>query len=54
MYSPEALFAPRAGFTAHQLWVTAYDPSQLFAAGDGSPTDRSGGRSLPRRTGITL
>ena len=26
--------AKRAGFTEHQLWVTAYDPTQRFAAGD--------------------
>ena len=27
MYSPDALYAQRSGFTEHQLWVTAYDPS---------------------------
>ena len=25
MYSPDALYAPRSGFTEHQLWVTAHD-----------------------------
>jgi primary-amine oxidase len=34
MYSPDAVFAQRSGFTQHQLWVTAYDPAQRFAAGD--------------------
>ena len=34
MYSPDAVYAQRAGFTDHQLWVTAYDPKQRFAAGD--------------------
>jgi primary-amine oxidase len=24
----------RAGFIAHNLWVTAYDPAQRYAAGD--------------------
>jgi primary-amine oxidase len=34
IYSPDAVYAKRAGFTEHQLWVTAYDPTQRFAAGD--------------------
>ena len=34
MYSPDAVYAQRAGFTEHQLWVIAYDPKQRFAAGD--------------------
>lgn len=46
MYSPDALFAPRAGFTDHQLWVTAYDPAQRFAAGD-YPYQSPGGGGLP-------
>ncbi|OJY50272.1 hypothetical protein [Pseudonocardia sp. 73-21] len=46
MYSPEALFAPRAGFTNHQLWVTAHDEKQRFAAGD-YPNQHPGGRGLP-------
>jgi primary-amine oxidase len=46
MYSPDALFAPRAGFTQHQLWVTAYDPEQRFAAGD-YPNQNPGGDGLP-------
>ena len=55
MYSPEALFAPRSGFTEHTLWVTAYDETQRFAAGDyplqapvgtGLPTYLDGDRGL--------
>jgi primary-amine oxidase len=46
MYPPEALFAPRAGFTQHQLWVTAHDPGQRFAAGD-YPNQSPGGAGLP-------
>ena len=55
MYSPEALFAPRSGFTEHTVWVTAHDPEQRFAAGDyplqaprstGLPTYLDGDRPL--------
>jgi primary-amine oxidase len=46
MYSPEALFAPRSGFTEHQLWVTAHDDTQRFAAGD-YPNQHPGGQGLP-------
>ena len=46
MYSPDALFANRAGFTQHQLWVTAHDPEQRFAAGD-YPNQHPGGEGLP-------
>jgi primary-amine oxidase len=46
MYSPDALFAPRAGFTGHQLWVTACDETQRFAAGD-YPNQHPGGQGLP-------
>jgi len=46
MYSEDALFAPRSGFTEHQLWVTAYDPQQRFAAGD-YPNQNPGGQGLP-------
>jgi primary-amine oxidase len=45
MYSPDALFAPRSGFTEHQLWVTAYDRAQRFAAGD-YPNQSRGGQGL--------
>jgi primary-amine oxidase len=46
MYSPDALYAPRSGFTEHQLWVTAHDESQRFAAGD-YPNQHPGGQGLP-------
>jgi primary-amine oxidase len=46
MYSRDALFARRAGFTEHQLWVTAHDPAQRFAAGD-YPNQHPGGQGLP-------
>ena len=46
MYSRDALFAPRSGFTEHQFWVTAYDPAQRFAAGD-YPNQHPGGQGLP-------
>jgi primary-amine oxidase len=46
MYAPDALFAPRSGFTEHQLWVTAYDETQRFAAGD-YPNQHPGGQGLP-------
>ncbi|MDT7579306.1 MAG: primary-amine oxidase [Pseudonocardiales bacterium] len=46
MYSKDALYAPRAGFTDHQFWVTAYDPAERFAAGD-YPYQHPGGQGLP-------
>jgi primary-amine oxidase len=46
MYSPEAVYAKRSGFTEHQLWVTAHDESQRFAAGD-YPNQHPGGQGLP-------
>ena len=46
MYSPDALFAPRSGFTEHTLWVTAHDPEQRFAAGD-YPLQAPVGTGLP-------
>ena len=55
IYPPDAVYAKRAGFTEHQLWVTAYDPTQRFAAGDypyqqqvstGLPEFGKGDRSL--------
>ncbi len=46
MYSPDALYARRSGFTEHQLWVTAQDRTQRFAAGD-YPNQHPGGTGLP-------
>ena len=46
MYAPDAVFAPRPGFTEHQLWVTAADETQRFAAGD-YPNQHPGGQGLP-------
>jgi primary-amine oxidase len=46
IYPTTALFAPRAGFTRHQVWVTAQDRTQRFAAGD-YPLQNPGGDGLP-------
>jgi primary-amine oxidase len=46
MYPADALYAPRSGFTEHQLWVTAHDGTQRFAAGD-YPNHHPGGQGLP-------
>lgn len=34
MHQPGSPFMRRAGFVAHDLWVTAYDPRELYAPGD--------------------
>jgi primary-amine oxidase len=39
----------RAGFTKHHLWVTPYDPDELFAAGD-YPNQSRGEDGLPTWT----
>src|SRR6185437_14282959 len=36
----------RAGFSAAPLWVTAYDPAELYAAGP-YPNQSQGGDGLP-------
>jgi primary-amine oxidase len=41
-YQPEAHALRRAQFTTKNLWVTAYDPSQMFPAGD-YPNQHPGG-----------
>jgi primary-amine oxidase len=46
MFQPDSIFAKRAGFTAENVWVTAYDPSERFAAGD-YPYQNPGGDGLP-------
>jgi primary-amine oxidase len=50
MYQPGAHAIRRAGFATRNLWVTAYDPSQLFAAGD-YPAQHPGGAGLPSWVG---
>jgi len=45
-YQPEAPALARARFTTNHLWVTAYDPDQMFAAGD-YPNQHPGGAGLP-------
>ncbi|WP_033288996.1 primary-amine oxidase [Amycolatopsis jejuensis] len=49
MHSRSALFAGRGAFADHQLWVTAYDPAQRYAAGD-YPAQSPGGDGLPAYT----
>ncbi|MDH3603732.1 MAG: primary-amine oxidase, partial [Candidatus Tectomicrobia bacterium] len=44
--SADSSVAQRAGFTRHNLWVTAYDPAELHAAGD-YPNQHPGGAGLP-------
>jgi primary-amine oxidase len=43
---PDCGFTRRAGFLQHHLWVTAYDPRELHAAGD-YPNQHPGGAGLP-------
>jgi primary-amine oxidase len=46
MYSPDADYAPRAGFTKAHLWVTKHDPAERFGAGE-YPNQHPGGEGLP-------
>ncbi len=43
---PGSSVARRAAFATHNLWVTAYDPAELAAAGD-HPNQHPGGAGLP-------
>ena len=43
---PDALYAGAAGFTQHQLWVTAYDPTSGSRRAT-TPTSTPGGNGLP-------
>jgi primary-amine oxidase len=43
---PDALALRRAQFATRHLWVTAYDPAELYAAGD-YPYQHPGGAGLP-------
>ena len=45
-YQPDAHAIKRAGFTTRHLWVTPYDRSQRFPAGD-YPNQHPGGDGLP-------
>jgi primary-amine oxidase len=47
MFAPDSRFGKRAGFTGSHVWVTAYDPSERYAAGD-YPYQHAGGDGLPR------
>jgi primary-amine oxidase len=44
---PESTVRKRAGFVGHHLWVTRYNPGELYAAGD-YPNQSAGGDGLPR------
>jgi primary-amine oxidase len=45
-YQPDAHAIQRALFTTKHLWVTAFDPSQNYPAGD-YPNQNPGGDGLP-------
>ena len=45
--SPEDPPQSRAAFSAHKLWVTAFDPQEMWPAGD-FPNQSNGGDGLPR------
>ncbi|MFC4779418.1 primary-amine oxidase [Paenibacillus sp. GCM10023252] len=47
--SPESSLMKRAGFIKHHLWVTPYDESEMFAAGD-YPNQSAGGDGLEKWT----
>lgn len=49
MHQPGSPFMRRAGFVAHDLWVTAYDPRELYAPGDWV-NQNAGGPGLPEWT----
>jgi primary-amine oxidase len=46
MYDADAHAIKRARFTEKQLWVTAYDPDELYPTGD-FPNQHPGGGGLP-------
>ncbi len=46
---PNSSIGRRAGFATHNLWVTPYEPSERWAAGD-DPNQHQGGDGLPRWT----
>jgi primary-amine oxidase len=46
---PDSPILKRAGFMTKHLWVTPYEPSERYAAGD-YPNQHSGGEGLPKWT----
>lgn len=46
---PESSVMKRAGFMSKHLWVTPYDPEEMFPAGK-YPNQHSGGEGLPKWT----
>jgi primary-amine oxidase len=46
MAAPDSGQASRAGFTRNHVWVTAYEPTERYAAGD-YPNQHPGGEGLP-------
>jgi len=46
---PDSMVAKRAGFARHQLWVTAFHPDEMHAAGR-YPNQSPGGDGLPAWT----
>ncbi|MBF6330372.1 primary-amine oxidase [Nocardia transvalensis] len=49
LQQPSSQAGRRAGFAFKHFWVTAYDPAELYAAGD-YPNQRPGHDGLPRYT----
>jgi len=49
LLSPDDYMQQRAGFTAHTLWATPMNPTELYAAGD-YPTNSAAGAGLPAWT----
>lgn len=49
LLTPDDWMMKRAGFIGHMLWVTPYQPDELFAAG-AYPTLSTGGEGLPAWT----
>ena len=47
--APESSIGRRAGFATRNLWVTPYEPTERWAAGD-YPNQHEGGDGLPRWT----
>lgn len=45
LFSPKASVTKRAGFIKNHLWITEYNPSQLYAAGK-YPNQHPGGDGL--------